>query len=40
MNYMEIMRSFDKLRWYVKAAKITNPMSLLKLDFDPVSKVF
>ncbi|KAI8562466.1 hypothetical protein RHMOL_Rhmol03G0039100 [Rhododendron molle] len=32
--------SFDKLRWYVEAAKIANPGSLLKLEIDPVSKEF
>ncbi|XP_058189538.1 uncharacterized protein LOC131307147 [Rhododendron vialii] len=32
--------SFDKLRWYVEAAKIANPGSLLKLEVDPVSKEF
>lgn len=32
--------SFDKLRWYVEAARVSNPGSLLSLDFHPVSKEF
>lgn len=32
--------SFDKLRWYVDAAKVSNPGSVLKLEIDPVSKEF
>ncbi|KAG5530970.1 hypothetical protein RHGRI_025799 [Rhododendron griersonianum] len=31
---------FDKLRWYVKAVKVTNLGSVLKLEFDPVSEEF
>ncbi|KAI8537692.1 hypothetical protein RHMOL_Rhmol09G0044100 [Rhododendron molle] len=31
---------FDELRWYVKAVKVTNLRSILKLEFDLVSKEF
>lgn len=32
--------SFDKLRWYVEAAKIANPGSVLKLEVDAETKEF
>lgn len=32
--------SFDKLRWYVEAAKIVNPGSVLKLEVDAETKEF
>lgn len=36
--FEEYERSFGKLQWYVEAAKVTNPGSILKLEFDLMNK--
>ena len=38
--YDDYEGSYDKLRWYVEAAKTSNPGSVLKLEFDSVTKEF
>ncbi|KAI8536227.1 hypothetical protein RHMOL_Rhmol10G0239900 [Rhododendron molle] len=38
--YGDYAESFDRLRWYVEAARATNPGSILKLEYDPVTKEF
>ncbi|KAG5521600.1 hypothetical protein RHGRI_033980 [Rhododendron griersonianum] len=38
--YGDYEGSFDRLRWYVEAARATNPGSVLRLESDPVTKEF
>ncbi|KAI8567973.1 hypothetical protein RHMOL_Rhmol02G0163100 [Rhododendron molle] len=38
--YGDYEDSFDRLRWYVEAARATNLGSILRLEFDPVTKEF
>ncbi|XP_058192049.1 uncharacterized protein LOC131309427 [Rhododendron vialii] len=38
--YGDYEGSFDRLRWYVEAARATNPRSVLRLESDPVTKEF
>ncbi|KAG5536254.1 hypothetical protein RHGRI_023886 [Rhododendron griersonianum] len=38
--YGDYEGSFDRLRWYVEAARATNPGSILRLESDPVTKEF
>ncbi|XP_058223055.1 uncharacterized protein LOC131332774 [Rhododendron vialii] len=38
--YGDYEGSFDRLRWYVEAARATNPGSVLRLKSDPVTKEF
>ncbi|KAG5540307.1 hypothetical protein RHGRI_020517 [Rhododendron griersonianum] len=38
--YRDYEGSFDRLRWYVEAARATNPGSILRLESDPVTKEF
>ncbi|KAI8543446.1 hypothetical protein RHMOL_Rhmol08G0218700 [Rhododendron molle] len=38
--YGDYEDSFDRVRWYVEAARATNPGSILRLESDPISKEF